>query len=109
MRRQIRRKRELGEPDPQIYFPAFIAVPQQIMSHTSAQPHASSTDTTSPQTSQEYRSPWFTFFVFLLPPLAGAFFVAEAAFFPAASAVLPDGFAAFAAAGLTAADFPALS
>lgn len=53
----------------QIYFAAFICIcwPQQMMSHVSTHPQASSTDTTSPQTSQEYLSFGLTF---LLPVVA---------------------------------------
>ena len=47
------------------YFPADICSPQHIMSHVSMQPHASSTETTSPHTSQEYLSPFLTAFFFL--------------------------------------------
>ena len=47
------------------YFFAFICSPQHIMSHVSMQPHASSTETTSPHTSQVYLSPFLTSFFFL--------------------------------------------
>jgi hypothetical protein len=114
------RGRESGEPT-KVYFLAFISVPQQMMSHAATHPHSSSTDTTSPHTSQESRSPWLTFLALALPVFAGAPFAVAAAGFaddcdalaallaPVAGCCFPavaGGFAAaFAAFG--AADFSA--
>jgi hypothetical protein len=82
-----------------------------MMSHASTHPHASSTDTTSPQTSHAYRSPDFTFFLavlagfiaFAAAGLAAAFAVFGAAGFAVLGAA---GFAAFFGAAFAAVSFP---
>jgi hypothetical protein len=83
---------------------ALISSPQQMMSHASTHPHASSTDTTSPQTSHAYRSPDFTFFLAVLAGFvafaAAGLAAAFAVFGAAAFAVL--GAAAFAVLGAAA-------
>jgi len=91
-----------GEPILRIYFLAVISSPQQMMSHASTHPHASSTDTTSPQTSQAYRSPDFTFF---LAVLAG-FVAFAAAGLAAAFAAFGAAFAVFFGAAFAAVSFP---
>ena len=55
---------ELIKPHPTLrknyaYFLTFISLPQQIKSHTPAQPHAVSTDTIIPQTLHAYLVPFF--------------------------------------------------
>jgi hypothetical protein len=45
-------KKELGEPIPKLYFLSRISWPQQTISHISSQSQASSTETTSPHSSQ---------------------------------------------------------
>jgi hypothetical protein len=99
-----------GEPILRIYFLAVISSPQQMMSHASTHPHASSTDTTSPQTSQAYRSPDFTFFLAVLAgfvAFAAAGLAAAFAAFGAAFAVLgAAAFAVFFGAAFAAVSFP---
>jgi hypothetical protein len=58
------------------FFFAFIGLSQQISSQLSTQPHALSTDTTSPHTLQTYLSPFVNAFFFGVFFAAGFFAVA---------------------------------